>query len=378
MRNRAEVIIIGGGIQGISLAYHLAERGLTDVCLLEMEMLGSGSSGKSASVIGHAFQSKSCLPLTRWSFEALMRFEKEIGVSPGYEPIGCLLIGGSQGMAELRQRHQLLQGTGIENWLVDLNEIGRLMPGLNLAGIEGGLYLPRDGGLDPHSIMMGYASQARRRGVRFEEGVEALNLMQENGQLRGVLTTAGPIEADWVVNAAGSRAREVGSWAGLDLPIRNCKRHILVTGAVEGYSDPIPFTYEWEKGWYIRREGPGLLIGMGVQERAWDDLRVEPAFVEKLTEYASFRAPALEEAGLMTSWAGLRPLTPDDDPILGPAPQLAGFVNDCGWGGHGVMHAPAAGMALAELITEGAARTLDISPFRLERFERRAAASRPT
>ena len=372
MRDRAEVIIIGGGIQGISLAYHLAERGLTDVCLLETEMLGSGASGKSASVIGHAFQSESCLPLTRWSFEALMRFEQEIGVSPGYEPIGCLLIGGPQGMAELGQRHQLLQGTGIENRLVDLEEIGRLVPGLNLAGIEGGLYLPRDGGLDPHSIMMGYAGQARRRGVRFEEGVEALGLIQKNGRLRGVLTTAGPIEAEWVVNAAGSRAREVGSWAGLDLPIRNCKRHILVTGAVEGYSHSIPFTYEWEKGWYVRREGPGLLIGMGVQERAWDDERVEPAFVEELIDYASFRAPALEEAGLMTSWAGLRPLTPDDDPILGSAPQLAGFVNDCGWGGHGVMHAPAAGMALAELITEGAARTLDLSPFRLERFDRTA------
>ena len=101
----------------------------------------------------------------------------------------------------------------------------------------------------------------------------------------------------------------------------------------------------------------------------------EPAFVDELIDYASFRAPALEEAGLMTSWAGLRPLTPDDDPILGPAPQLAGFVNDCGWGGHGVMHAPAAGMALAELITEGAARTLDISPFRLERFDRTGTSS---
>ncbi|MBN1318905.1 MAG: FAD-binding oxidoreductase [Anaerolineales bacterium] len=352
MKNRAEVIIIGGGIQGISLAYHLAERGLTDICLLEMDMLGSGSSGKSASVICHAFQSEISLPLTRWSFEALMRFEQEIGVSPGYEPIGCLLIGGSQGMVELRRRHQLLQGTWIENRLVDLKEIGRLIPGLNLAGIEGGLYLPQDGGLDPHSIMMGYASQARRRGVRFEEGVEALNLIQENGRVRGVLTTAGSIEAKWVVNAAGSRARDVGSWAGLDLPIRNCKRHILVTGAVEGFFHPIPFTYEWEKGWYLRREGPGFLIGMGVLERAWDDVRVEPSFIEELIDYASFRAPALEDAGLMTTWASLRPLTPDDDPILGPTPQLAGFINDCGWGGHGVMNAPAAGMALAELIPE--------------------------
>jgi sarcosine oxidase subunit beta len=364
----AEVVIIGGGIQGISLAYHLAKRGLVDTCLLEMKLLGGGSSGKSASVIGHAFQSEACLPLTRWSYSALMRFEGQVGASPGFEPIGCLLVAGQQGAIALRQRQSLLRELGVESHLVGPERIDRLTPGLNLEGIEIGLHLPQDGGLDPHAIMMGYASEARRLGVRFLEGVEATGLAIKGDQVLSVDTTAGPIAAAWVVNAAGARAREVAAWAGMDLPITNFKRHILVTGPVAPYTASIPFTYEWERAWYMRREGPGLLLGMGASQCDWDDERVDAAYVEEIITYTIYRAPALEEAGLLTSWAGIRPMPPDEDPILGRAPHLQNFVNDCGWGGVGVMNAPAAGMALAELIIDGSATTVDISPFRVERF----------
>ena len=367
--NSAQVVIIGGGIQGISLAYHLALRGHTDVCTLEMDMLGSGSSGKSASIIGHAFQSERCLPLTRWSYTALMRFVDEIGTDPGFEPIGCLILAGDAGVRDLRHRHGLLAGIGVECDLVNGESIINLTPGLNLKGIEMGLFLHGDGGLDPHSIMMGYARQARRFGVRFLEGVEAIGLTHRGGRITGVATTAGTIATECVVNAAGARAREVAAWAEMDLPITNLKRHILVTGPLAAYSQPIPFTYEWEKAWYMRREGPGLLIGMGATESEWDDERVDQTFLEEIIDYTSYRAPALEDAGLVTSWAGLRPATPDEDPILGQAPWLQGFYNDCGWGGHGVMHAPAAGMAMAELIIDGRSSTLDISPFSHDRFD---------
>jgi sarcosine oxidase subunit beta len=368
MSLKAQVVIIGGGIQGISLAYHLAERGLADVTLLEKETLGSGSSGLSASVIGHAFQSERCLPLTHWSFQALRRFRDELGADPGYEPIGCLLLGDQQGAADLRRRHDLLPAIGVESHLVGQEMIDHLTPGLNLDGIEVGLYLPRDGGIDPHSIMMGYASLARKRGVRFLEGVRATGLEIAGERVVAVNSTVGIIVTKWVVNAAGAGARKVASWAGMDLPITNCKRHILVTGPVDAYPRSIPFTYDWAQSWYMRREGPGLLLGMGDQPTTPGDLMVEPAFLEEIIDYSVYRAPALVDAGMMTSWAGLRPLTPDEDPILGRAAHLENFVNDCGWGGHGVMHAPAAGMALAELITDGVATTVDLSPFRIERF----------
>jgi len=370
----AEVVIIGGGIQGISLAYYLARRGLADIYLVEMKELGSGSSGRSAAIIGHAFPTENCLPLTELSFAALMRFQDELDADPGYEPIGCLLLAGAQGAPELRRRQALLQSRGIESHLVDRETISRLTPGLNLEGIEVGLYGPRDGIVDPHSVMMAYAHHARRLGVEFAEGVKATGLQIEGDRVVGVHTTAGFIATHRVVNAAGFRAREVGTWAGMDLPITNLKRHIFVTGPIATYARPIPFTYEVEVAWYMRREGPGLLIGMGAVESDEEDPQVDWPFLDVVAEHSMHRAPALAEAEVKTGWAGLRPITPDDDPILGEAPHLRGFFNDCGWGGHGIMHAPAAGMVLAEWIVDGTPdrvnlTDVDFNRFRAERFE---------
>ncbi|MFB0534751.1 MAG: NAD(P)/FAD-dependent oxidoreductase [Anaerolineae bacterium] len=369
MKSTAEVVIVGGGIQGISLAYHLARRGLTDVCLLEMKTLGSGSSGRSAAIIGHAFPSENCLPLVRLSFAALMRFQDELDADPGYEPIGCLLLAGAQGAPDLRRRHALLQSKGIDSHLVDRETISRLTPGLNLEGIEIGQYDPRGGVIDPHSIMMAYTQHARRLGVEFAEGVKATGLQIKGDRVMGVHTTAGFIATHRVVNAAGFRAREVGAWTGMDLPITNLKRHIFVSGPIPTYSRSIPFTYEVEVAWYMRREGPGLLIGMGAVESDEEDPQVDWSFLDVVAEHSMHRAPALAEAEVKSGWAGLRPITPDDDPILGEASHLRDFFNDCGWGGHGIMHAPAAGIVLAEWIVDGKASSVDIGRFRAERFE---------
>ncbi len=368
MKSRADAVIIGGGIQGISLAYHLARRGLTDVCLVEMNTLGSGSSGRSAAVIGFAFPSENCLPLVQASFVALMRFREELVTDPGYEPIGCLLLAGAEGAPDLRHRHALLQQRGVDSQLVDRDTISRLTPGLNLEDIEVGLYNAQEGCLDPHSMMMAYAQHARRLGVELVEDVRATGLQIEHDRVVGVHTSAGPIATPCVINAAGFRARQVAAWAGMDLPITNLKRHIFFTGPVPAYSSSFPFTYEVELPWYMRREGPGLLIGMGAVESDDQDPQVDWSFLDAVIEHSLHRAPLLEQAGVKGGWAGLRSVTPDDDPILGPAPHLRGFFNDCGWGGHGIMHAPAGGLLLAEWILDGEPTTFESDHFRVERF----------
>ncbi|MBN1661675.1 MAG: FAD-binding oxidoreductase [Anaerolineae bacterium] len=364
----ADVVIIGGGIQGLSLAYHLARRGVTDVCLLEMKELGSGSSGRSAAIVGYPFVSEKCLPLVDLSFHAWMRFEGEVGAEPGYEPIGCLVLAGPCEAPTLRRRHALLRQMGVDSALLVPDDIDRLTPGLNLSDIEVGLYNAREGGIDPHSIMMAYAAYARRQGVSLVEGVRAVGLEVTGGRVCGVRTTAGTIATGCVVNAAGFGARQVAAWVGLDLPISNRKRHIFCTGPVRAYAASIPFTYQVEPPWYMRREGPGLIIGMGSVESDEEDPQVDWGFLEAVIEQSLHRAPALEEAGVKSGWAGLRPLTPDDDPILGPVPHLAGFFNDCGWGGHGIMHAPGGGLLLSEWIVDGEPTSLDPTPFLVTRF----------
>lgn len=366
---RAEVVIIGGGIQGLSLACHLARQGLTDVCLVEKDTLGSGSSGKSAAIIGLGFQGDACLPLTYASLKSLEVFEQELGASPDYVPIGSLLLARSHSVEWMRRRHQLLQSLQVESHLLAPADVESLTPGLNLEEIVLAHYLPHEGVLDPHCMMMAYAAQARRRGVRILEGVEATGLRIQTSAVTGVHTTEGTIDCQWAVNAAGAQAQQVARWAGLDLPITIIKRHILVTGPAAAYVQSIPFTYEVDPTWYIRREGPGLLLGMGSAEIEAVDERVEDEAIEQLIDYSVYRAPALEDAGLMTCWAGLRPATPDDEPILGTVPHLQGYVNDCGWGGHGVMNAPAAGQALAELLTLGKTTEIDLQPFGAERFD---------
>jgi len=369
MQNTAEIVIIGGGIQGLSLAYHLAQKGLGGICVLEMNTLGSGSSGRSASVTAHSFTSEHCLTLVQLSFAALMRFQQELGADPGYEPIGFLLICGTPAAPDLRRNHTLLQERGVESQLLDREGISALTPGLNLEDIELGLYTPRDGHIDAHFIMMCYAQHARRLGVKFVEGVRATGLHIQGDRVVGVHTTSGTIATPRVVNAAGFRAREVAGWAGMRLPITNYKRHIFTTAPVPTYSRPFPFTYELEAGWYISREGPGLLIGMGKQESEEQDPQVDWSFLDDVVEHSMRRAPALAEAGIKTGWAGLRSLTPDDNPILGQAAHVQGFFNDCGWGGHGVMNAPAGGMVLADLILYGETDWVDVHPFRADRFE---------
>ena len=201
------------------------------------------------------------------------------------------------------------------------------------------------------------------------QGVRATGIEVTGGRLAGVHTTAGFIAAPIVVNAAGPWASKVGRWAGVNIPILNRSRTILVTGTFPAIPSDRPFVEDVSAGWYYRPEGDGVLMGMG-QEPVEDlaDPPTSPAIVDAIIDAAVHRVPMLESASILTTWTGVRPLTPDGRPILGFAPGVEGFLLNCGWGGVGIIQAPMAGLLAAEVAANGHAITMDIEPLSIERF----------
>jgi sarcosine oxidase subunit beta len=365
IKSHASVVIIGGGIIGTSIAYHLAQRGIRDVVLVEADLVGSGSSGRSAAMILLQMSREMTIRMSQESFKEYLG---ELDAEIGYKPIGYLNLATEEIADELRAQIAGQRRLGVPTEILSPQDIARLVPAVNVEDIEFGSICCKDGVIDPHAVMQTYVQRARQLGVEICEQVEAAGIVVEKDRVVGVQTSAGLVATPLVVNAAGARAAQVASWVGLNLPIKNFKRTIFITDRFDGISDSTPFVMDLSVEWYFRKEGKGILMGMGVEESATFEPQLEWEFLDTMIQHALHRAPILANARVMRGWAGLRALTPDDYPILGRAPGIEGFVNCCGWGGHGVMHAPIAGKLIAELIADGETTTLDIQPFALERF----------
>jgi sarcosine oxidase subunit beta len=369
MKSSADVVVIGAGIIGTSIAYHLAKKGVRDVVVVEMDLIGSGSSGRSAAMIMLQMSREGTIKMSQESFKEYLTFDDEFEAHIDFNPIGYLNLATPEIADELRGQVELQRQMGVPIEILSPDELQRMIPALNVEDVVFGALARTDGTIDPHGVMQGYARAARRLGVQIEEKVQATGLVIRDGQIEGVETTAGMIATHTVVNAAGARAVEVGAWVGLKLPIRNFQRHIFITDQFPEIPRSTPFVMDLAVEWYFRKEGEGSLLGMGLEESASFDPVMNWDFLETIVARAMHRAPILANARVIRGWAGLRPLTPDDYPILGSAPNVADFINACGFGGHGVMHAPIGGILIAELIADGHTTTLPLEPFRLERFE---------
>lgn len=368
MRATADVVVIGGGIQGLSCLYHLAARGIKNVSLVELDLLGSGSSGRSAAMLVLAMSRPETIQLSKLSATEYYRFGELFGEKMHYKPIGHMTVATSAAEPHLRQELQVQQAMDVPVEVLKPDEIKEIIPALNTDDLVLGTLCRSDGVLDPHAIMQVYTRAARSLGAEINERVQATGVRLDNRRVVGVETTAGFISAPVVVNATGARAREAGRWVGLNLPITNYQRHIFITDEFPAIPQNTPFVMDLEVEWYFRKEGENVLMGMGREESTSFEPQFIPEFQEKVIERAALRAPILLEATILRGWAGLRALTPDDLPVLGFAPGIEGFCNCCGWGGHGVMHAPAGGILTAEVVADGKATSLDITPFRYERF----------
>jgi len=370
----ADVVIVGGGVVGVSAAFHIATAGAGRVLLLERaDHLAAGSTGACAGGFRQQFSSEVNVRLSQASVPMIVDFTKEHGLPLDIAQHGYLfLVRGESLWRDFVAANELQRRLGVEAELLTPHEAEQLAPGISLEGLVGASYGPADGIADPSGLTQGYGRLARGAGAELELGVEVTAVRAAAGRVTGVETSAGAIDAPVVVNAAGPWAGLLASTVGVELPLEPIPRHVLVTGGFPGAPERRTLVIDAESSFYFHREGSGVLMGMGdPDERASFDLTPDEAFVAGSLLPTALRVfPPLEAASVEHSWVGLYEMTPDRHPILGQAPGLQGFYLANGFSGHGFQHAPVVGRLLAEMIVEAGARTVDVSSLGLERFAR--------
>ena len=369
MQSSAEVVIIGAGVIGCSTAYHLAKMGLTDVAVVEMDQVGSGTSSKSASMLSMQFGSDALLArMARYSYQRFMGFEEELGTSIDFHRTGWISVASGTKAEELRGHAEMLNSLGTRTEILSPDEVKHRYPELNTTDLDVGTWGPDDGPFDPHMIMWGYIKRATEKGVKLQQGEKAIGLRIENGRVTGVETSRGLIATRTVVNAAGPWAQEVAGWAGIKLPLTNKIRTIVMTGPLPDIPSDRPFVEDETVEWYFRPETGGVLMGMGNVPTQSPETQLDQEMVHQIVEYAVHRVPILEKASLLTAWSGVRPLTKDGRPIIGAVSGVEGLLLNAGWGGVGIIQSPIAGQLLAELIRDGYTSTFECKDLGLDRF----------
>jgi sarcosine oxidase subunit beta len=364
----ATTVIIGGGVVGCSIAYHLARRGMTDVVVLEREAVGSGTTSKAAGGIRVQFPHETEIRFSLESIQVFERFRDEFGVDPGYTKIGYLyLLSREQQRRAFEPRIALQRRLGCDVRVLAPDDAQKLVPALRVDDLVAAVWGPQDGMAGPAEVTNAFARRARELGVTILEGVEVTGLTRANGRVTGVRTAGGAIEARVTVNAAGPAAARVGRLAGLELPVHPRRRHIFFTEPFPELPGPVPLTSDVTSGFYFRKEMEQVLLSPGDVEDIGEDTNVPVDWgrVEDTVQKALHRLPIVAEARIAGGWAGLRPLTPDDHAIIGwGAP---GFFLAVGFGGHGFQHSPATGRYVAEWLTDGAP-SMDLALFAPDRF----------
>jgi sarcosine oxidase subunit beta len=369
----AEVVIIGAGIVGSSIAWHLTARGCRDVLILERETQpGRGSTGKSMGGVRAQFATDPNIRMSLHSIPFFAEFEERTGHPSGYRSQGYLFVATQpRHLDYLRENYarQVALGlTAVE--LLKPEDVLRMVPQLRGDDVVGGSFCCTDGFVDPYSVMNGFLARAIELGARLCRGVEAVEVPLDGDGVAGVRTSSGFISTRTVVNAAGPWAAPIARTAGVDLPVTPLRRMLAPTEPFDRVSRLAPMVVDMSTGFHFRPEGLGLLL-------AWNDpeetpgykMSVDPAFLEKILTRGVERLPCLAEAEVNPKrvWAGLYGMTPDHHCILGAA-GVPGFWLASGFSGHGVMHSPATGRILSDLILDGRSDLVDTEALALARF----------
>jgi sarcosine oxidase subunit beta len=352
-----DAVILGGGCIGASVAYHLAEAGLTEVTLLEANTLGSGSTSKAAGGIRLQHGDPLNVQLAQRSLAELVAFEQLTGVDVSLRQVGYLfLISSPSDLAMFDRSVALQQSLGVPVRVLSPDEAGELVPQLVTGDLVGATFCPSDGYATPESLVQGYATAARRNGVTIRQGERAARIVTANGRVQGVQTERGELIATpTVICAAGTGSRAIAATAGVNLPVSPERRRLFFTSHSGGIADNTPLTIDFATGFYFHREGPGLVFG---------GRELTP---EELMAPATHRLPVITDLPLNSSWHGDYDMSPDHNAMVGHSAHLAGFYYATGFSGHGFQLSPAVGEHLAQLVT-GRQPSIDLTPLRAERF----------
>jgi sarcosine oxidase subunit beta len=371
----AAVAVVGGGVIGTSVAWHLAARGVRGVVVLDQGAgPGQGSTGTATGGFRAQYATAVNVRLSLLTRAKLLRFAADTGVDPGYVQAGYLWLAATEKeLAVLREGRAVQHAEGLTEAIeVNADEVARINPAVRLDGVAGGAFCPTDGFIRPLAILQGYVEAARRLGVRFEWGTEVTGFERQGRRIVAIRTPNGALAADKVVNAAGAWAAPLARLAGVELPVTPLRRQVAATVPCDLLPASMPMTIWAGDGFHLRvRDGRVLLLWPtpGVPGRPFD-ATVEPEWVRAVVDKAHSRVPVLKKTMVDPSacWAGLYEMSPDKHAILGLAPGCDNFYLINGSSGHGVMHAPALGQLLGEIICDGRATSLDVHPLRPERF----------
>ncbi len=366
----ADMIIVGGGVMGASILYHMAARGVKNVILLEKnEFFGQEATGRCAGGVRYQFSTEINVKLSLESLPMIERFKEDFGQDVNYRKTGYLFVLTREKDVETFRHNVAMQHSlGVMTEWLDGDEVRRRLPLMLLDDVLAGTYYPKDGIVDPNSVVMGYIGAAGRLGGKSYNKVEVTGVRTLGGKVQGVETNQGFISAPVVINAAGPWAGELGRLAGVEIPIVPLRRQIMTTNPLPKLPADFPFVLDFAQSLYFHREGEGLLTGMSNPgEKIGFDENVDPDWELVNLEAAIARLPLLESASLASHWAGLYENTPDAHPIYGSTP-LGGFYVCAGFSGHGFMHGPVSGKLMAEIILDGASKTVDVSMLDLARF----------
>lgn len=370
MRSNADVVIIGGGIIGFSVAFHLARQKFGQIVLVEKEaMIGEGSTAKAAGGIRAQFAQQVNVEMSMMSERFFKNFKEETGSDALFEQVGYLfLLDNDNDVATFTESAEMQKELGLPVQLLEPDEISKVAPHVRIDDIKMGTLCLEDGIADPWEFLSGYEKAARKMGVEIvlQAEVEAIDVAA--GQITGVVTKQGQIKSPLVINCTGAYAKKIAAMVGAKLDVEPYKRQIVNTAELDFVKLDFPMIVDVTTGLYGHKESQGLLLGWADKTRGPSyDISVEPEYTDAILEKALNRIPQLETAEIANQWAGLYESTPDHLAVIGWEKGVKGLFHCCGFSGHGIMQSPAAGKLTAEMLS-GKEPSIDISALSPERF----------